>query len=93
MTMGCRDAGLPLTSPKTYSAAFTDDAHMAMEAVQQRFPGAPLFAVGFSLGAVILTKYLAEADSGHWEKQGGWPQWSMASIQDAWSCAFYEGDS
>eukprot|EP00884_Botryococcus_braunii_P019369 jgi/Botrbrau1/6115/Bobra.331_2s0010.1 len=65
---GC--AGLPLTSPKTYSAAFTDDAHMAVEAVQQQFPDAPLFAVGFSLGSVILTKYLAEADSGHWDKKG-----------------------
>lgn len=63
-------AGLPLTSPKTYSAAFTDDAHMAVEAVQQQFPGAPLYAVGYSLGAVILTKYLAEADSGHWPKKG-----------------------
>jgi alpha-beta hydrolase superfamily lysophospholipase len=43
---------------------------MAVEEVQRQFPTAPLFAVGYSLGAVILTKYLAEADSGHWRGQG-----------------------
>ena len=28
------------------------------------FPEAPVFAVGYSLGGLILTKYLAEADVG-----------------------------
>jgi predicted alpha/beta-fold hydrolase len=62
--------GLPLTGPKCYSAAFTDDAHVGVETVQRRFPEAPLFAAGYSLGSLILTKYLAEADTGKWTNQG-----------------------
>ena len=37
----------------------------------RRFPKAPLFAAGYSLGALILTKYLAEADTGKWPGEGG----------------------
>ncbi len=29
-----------------------------------RFPDAPIVAVGYSLGGLLLTKYVAEADSG-----------------------------
>ncbi|BDA43976.1 Phospholipase ABHD3 [Coccomyxa sp. Obi] len=65
---GC--AGLPMTAPKCYSATFTDDVHFGIEEVQRRFPDAPLFAAGYSLGALILTKYLAEADTGKWPGQG-----------------------
>ena len=63
-------AGLPLTNSRTYSAAFTDDAHFAVEEIQRRFPDAPLFAAGYSLGSLILTKYLAEADTGKWVGEG-----------------------
>lgn len=66
--MNC--AGLPMTAPKCYSAAFTDDIHVGVEEVQRRFPDAPLFAAGYSLGSIILTKYLAEADTGKWAGQG-----------------------
>lgn len=59
--------------PQTYSAAFTDDVHEALLSVRSRYPGAPTVAVGYSLGAVILTKYLAEADSGRWGSQGDNP--------------------
>ena len=59
-----------MTSPRCYSAAFTDDVHQAVCELRQRFPGAPLLAAGYSLGAVILTKYLSEADSGHWPGEG-----------------------
>jgi predicted alpha/beta-fold hydrolase len=31
---------------------------------RSRFPAAPLCASGYSLGSVVLSKYLAEADSG-----------------------------
>lgn len=54
-----------MTVPKCYSATFTDDAHVGIEEVQRRFPDVPLFAAGYSLGALILTKYLAEADTGN----------------------------
>ncbi len=59
-----------MTAPKCYSATFTDDVHFGIEEVQRRFPDAPLFAAGYSLGALILTKYLAEADTGKWPGQG-----------------------
>ena len=55
---------------QTYSAAFTDDVHLALRSVQSRYPGARVVASGYSLGALILTKYLAEADSGRWGSQG-----------------------
>jgi predicted alpha/beta-fold hydrolase len=70
LAAGVRLAGLPLTSARCYSAAFTDDCHLGIEQVQERFPRAPLFAAGYSLGALILTKYLAEADSGKWPGEG-----------------------
>ncbi len=63
-------AGLPLTNSRTYSAAFTDDAHFAVDKIQRRFPDAPLFAAGYSLGSLILTKYLAEAGTGKWVGNG-----------------------
>lgn len=63
---GC--AGLPLTSPQCYNAVFTDDIHEAVLHVSRKFPAAPVFAVGYSLGALLLTKYTAEADSGRF----GW---------------------
>jgi pimeloyl-ACP methyl ester carboxylesterase len=34
--------------------------------LRRKFPSAPLFAVGYSLGALLLTKYLSEADTGRW---------------------------
>lgn len=67
---GLDHAGLPLTNSRTYSAAFTDDAHFAVEEIQRRFPDVPLFAAGYSLGSLILTKYLAEADTGKWVGEG-----------------------
>ena len=39
--------------------------------VQARFPSAPVMAVGYSLGALILTKYLSEVDSGVLGWHGG----------------------
>ena len=59
-----------MTSPRCYSAAFTDDVHQAVCELRRRFPAAPIVAAGYSLGAMLLTKYLAEADSGHWPGEG-----------------------
>jgi abhydrolase domain-containing protein 1/3 len=56
---GCN--GLPLTSPRGYAATLTPDVHVAVEAVRARLPpGTPLLTVGYSLGGILLTKYLAE---------------------------------
>ena len=49
-------------TPRFFNAADTRDLHEVIVYLQQRFPGVPLFAVGYSLGGVILTKYLAEQD-------------------------------
>ena len=36
-----------------------------------RFPGAALLAVGFSMGGLILTKFLGELGLGRWEAATG----------------------
>ncbi|OSD01613.1 AB-hydrolase YheT [Trametes coccinea BRFM310] len=55
---GC--AGVPLTSPQLYSALHTDDIRVAVLHISKMYPRAPLIGVGFSLGANVLTRYLAE---------------------------------
>ncbi|CAL1704788.1 unnamed protein product [Somion occarium] len=55
---GC--AGVPVTSPQLYSAGFTNDIRTALLYISKRYPKAPLLGVGFSLGANVLTRYLAE---------------------------------
>jgi len=54
------NAGLPLTSPKAYNGANTDDMKTVMELVSQQEHPTAMFAVGYSLGANLLTKYLGE---------------------------------
>lgn len=53
-------AGVPITSPQFYSAGYTDDIRVAILYISKRYPRAPLIGVGFSLGANVLTRYLAE---------------------------------
>ncbi|KAI0941688.1 hypothetical protein AcW1_003506 [Taiwanofungus camphoratus] len=55
---GC--AGIPITSPQLYSAGHTGDLRVAMYYIRERYPQAPLLGLGFSLGANVLTRYLAE---------------------------------
>ncbi|KAF8212259.1 Alpha/Beta hydrolase protein [Mycena galopus ATCC 62051] len=55
---GC--AGVPVTSPQLYSAGHTGDIRQALVYISQRYPQAPLLGLGFSLGANVLTRYLAE---------------------------------
>lgn len=55
---GC--GSLNLSSPQAYDAATTNDVALAVETIRTRFPTAPLFMVGFSLGANIMVKYLGE---------------------------------
>ncbi|KAI0288426.1 AB-hydrolase YheT [Russula brevipes] len=55
---GC--AGVPLTSPQFYGIAHTDDFRQAMYYIAHMYPNAPLLGLGFSLGANILTRYVAE---------------------------------
>ncbi|KAH9995425.1 AB-hydrolase YheT [Russula compacta] len=55
---GC--AGVPLTSPQLYGLSHTDDFRQAIYYIAQMYPDAPLLGVGFSLGANLLTRYVAE---------------------------------
>jgi pimeloyl-ACP methyl ester carboxylesterase len=56
---GC--GGTRLQTPRVFSAAFTLDIRTTVTHVRGLVgAGAPLFAVGFSLGAIVLSKYLCE---------------------------------
>ncbi|GLB34977.1 putative alpha/beta hydrolase fold [Lyophyllum shimeji] len=55
---GC--AGVPVTSPQLYSAGHTDDCRQAVFFISKLYPKAPLLGLGFSLGANVLTRYVAE---------------------------------
>ncbi|KAH9261756.1 hypothetical protein BASA81_000412 [Batrachochytrium salamandrivorans] len=58
---GC--GGLKLTTPEGFTAARTGDMREALHHVSQLFPHRRLFAVGFSLGAGLLLKFLGEEGS------------------------------
>ncbi|WWD03072.1 hypothetical protein V865_001117 [Kwoniella europaea PYCC6329] len=55
---GC--ASTPLTSPHLYSTGSTMDLHTSVLYLSTLFPAAPMFGVGFSLGAAVMTRYLGE---------------------------------
>ncbi|KAJ7931589.1 AB-hydrolase YheT [Mycena leptocephala] len=55
---GC--SGVPITSPKFYTAAQTDDLRQALMYISNLYPKAPLLGLGFSIGGNVLTRYLAE---------------------------------
>lgn len=59
---GC--AGGPVTVPRFYSACWTSDLREVVPLLARRHPGAPLVALGWSLGANILTNYAAEEGPG-----------------------------
>ena len=53
--------GIPMTTPRGYNAAYTGDIRCLVQRVAARLEeNVPIFLVGNSLGANILTKYLGE---------------------------------
>lgn len=52
--------GEPNRSPESYHAGKSDDLEEVLEHVARRWPGAPVAAVGFSLGGNVILKYLGE---------------------------------
>ena len=52
-----------MTSPQLYSAGDTGDLRAALLYISTLYPKAPLLGVGFSLGANVLVRYLAEEGS------------------------------
>lgn len=55
---GCGDS--PVTTPQFYSASFLGDMSEVVALVNHRYPEANLYAVGWSLGANILVRYLGQ---------------------------------
>ncbi|XP_058201798.1 embryogenesis-associated protein EMB8 isoform X1 [Rhododendron vialii] len=55
---GC--GGSPVTTPQFYSASFLEDLCEVVAHVAARYPNANLYAVGWSLGANILVRYLGQ---------------------------------
>ncbi|KAL6182793.1 hypothetical protein ACLB2K_044206 [Fragaria x ananassa] len=55
---GC--GGSPVTTPQFYSASFLGDICEVVDHVGGRYPEANLYAVGWSLGANILVRYLGQ---------------------------------
>ncbi|KAL5728515.1 hypothetical protein ACHQM5_001589 [Ranunculus cassubicifolius] len=55
---GC--GGSPLTTPRLFTAADSDDICTAIQFVNKARPGNTLLSIGWGLGANMLTKYLAE---------------------------------
>jgi len=57
---GC--GGVPLTTPRGYTGSYTGDIRDAVQQICDRTasPSVPVFLVGNSLGANLITKYLGE---------------------------------
>ncbi len=51
---------MPLTSPQRYAALHPNDIRVAYMYIHKQYPRAPLIGIGFSRGANVLTRYLAE---------------------------------
>ncbi|KAJ6814558.1 embryogenesis-associated protein EMB8-like [Iris pallida] len=52
--------GMSITSDRFYNAGWTDDVREVVNYLHREYPKAPLFAIGTSIGANILVKYLGE---------------------------------
>ncbi|KAM7250855.1 hypothetical protein ACFE04_022738 [Oxalis oulophora] len=53
-------AGVSLTSDCFYNAGWTEDIRKVIDFIHHKYPEAPLFVVGTSIGANVLVKYLGE---------------------------------
>jgi len=49
-----------LSSMQFYSASFTDDLRQVVDHVSARYPKSKIYAVGWSLGANILVRFLGQ---------------------------------
>ncbi|XP_027773880.1 embryogenesis-associated protein EMB8-like isoform X1 [Solanum pennellii] len=52
--------GVSVTSDCFYNAGWTEDSRRVIDHLHTQYPQAPLFAVGLSIGANVLVKYLGE---------------------------------
>ncbi|KAB5529960.1 hypothetical protein DKX38_020041 [Salix brachista] len=56
--------GVSITSDCFYNAGWTEDLRAVANYLHDKYPKAPLFAIGTSIGANILVKYLGEDGEG-----------------------------
>ncbi|KAJ2365540.1 hypothetical protein IW150_006186, partial [Coemansia sp. RSA 2607] len=56
-------AKTPITAARPYDSGFTQDFRSAVAHVRRKNPASKLSAIGFSMGANILTKYIGEEAS------------------------------
>lgn len=52
--------GMELRTPRIYCAANFDDIELAIDHVREKNPKSRIIASGFSMGGMVLTRYLAE---------------------------------
>ncbi|MCD7466345.1 hypothetical protein HAX54_002955 [Datura stramonium] len=52
--------GVSITSDCFYNAGWTEDSRKVIDHLHTQYPQAPIFAVGTSIGANVLVKYLGE---------------------------------
>lgn len=52
--------GMELRTPRIYCAANFDDVELAIDHVRDKNPNSRIVASGFSMGGMVLTRYLAE---------------------------------
>lgn len=52
--------GTELRTPRLYSAANFEDMELVIDSVRERNPRSRIVAAGFSMGGMVLTRYLAE---------------------------------
>lgn len=55
---GC--ANSPVTTPQLYSASFTGDLSQVVDHVSTRYPKSKIYAIGWSVGANILVRFLGQ---------------------------------
>ena len=80
-------------APRAPHAATPADVALALASVADRFPGAPLVAVGYSMGGVTLAQYLADADSGAATRAGvRAPRLTAAAVVSSPYCATAAAD-
>lgn len=58
-TLATGTSDSPVTTPQFYSASYTGDTRRVTNHLAEQFPSSPLVAVGWSLGANILLKWVA----------------------------------
>jgi len=62
--MNCRGCGgAPITSPRLFSAGYTEDIRVTINHLKELHPNSPLVACGWSLGGNMLIRYLGEEGS------------------------------